>query len=1315
MSIYTDLHNKLKETINVDYRTRNTNQEVHLSNERNEYWGRFNGKVNIEDSTISRAQLSDVTLNGDIYVNGRFIGEGLSVDVNKIMDAINGLSSNLYDNDDVQQNYGDIVRHDKKFDEVDENLNRLKNQIEGLIISSDGNLSVVSANIISQISDTSVFILGATEQISSQLSAQISSEVEERKSKDNDITLALGAESNERQTTDKNLSNFTIDVDNKSKQRDFSIIQDLEQHKEDNIKHFSELEEKLISTIAHDKHYAIYDNEEILKTYPYALKDFAVNVLNTSLKDGIVLNDANIPVANIVLGGKTESSEDVFLVTFYDTLDDVKILQAVWPGSQFKLYGGVALPTHKNDYRISLKNNQIYLTSEAKPYLELHYSVNNQSIGKIKNFLSVDDVDNIISGSLFIDAGRSSELSIFNKFKDVEFNNTDLSSRFEDSEEVVFKQDEKKFIFRAGVYDKHYCQIKDETTSKVFGLIYEGDVTSEDKIVDSIKVSIDGQDVVLSAPFFRTDYGKPSSAFMLCCNVNDHVFEKYEKHAHYQYGYYDASDELRGHVVLTAENRELLPLDFNQIKVKIENTALSSLAGREFLLDLDTEALPIYKLWKARVRELSNDLDITLTFSGDALQIKGIIDGGEYDSICKVNYEDVTIENQDSAYDPIVNRSSFVDWEVFPETIPGCKAEYDVNYQVPTRREDFDDVVCGISSDNLSSVDVIVPQKEEGDNISREFIVVANISSILPKIGLNVQGHLPKDPVEITFNGSNTIEISSNVNMILQFNEIADHKFIVTDLENHYQQDQLNFIYEDLSIKAKQISVLSDDVADIYKQIKGGLVYKDILSIDIPFSDKDPEYRQQDFVDLFFNNYWIKDGRYHRAEILNMPLRGGFYYISQAADKSKKYKFEDCEIANGDLIIIKDNTLLSNINRDKINIIDVFDADAVHKDELSAVSSAIELSVFEISNATSLSVESISAFMRDDLSARIYSLSNEVSGVSSLLSSETIRLDKKINDLSDALSIEISAAISSISNTIELSVGKLQSQIIGNDNDIEYLSNEVSTAIRRNLSGLRYFGDVTLSDKYDFERIAELTGNTLFGLLHTNQYTKGPNRELYTGFTYRTKGNDLSIFEVSSDNATKVKTFRNNEILIVNKYVDKLSNISLDDVEIIKDYDLSTYLLQGQIISNDNDIEFLSGQHDWLSSEISNSISSLSTRLSVEIDKLSANLSGDIDSLSNRLSTDISSLSIRISAEIDSLSANLSGDIDSLSNRLSNEISDLNYHYYRTFEKDVHVDIDEKVGPDISVDLLKLTEETGSGTKYTLRLSAGTLVLMPIE
>ena len=95
------------------------------------------------------------------------------------------------------------------------------------------------------------------------------------------------------------------------------------------------------------------------------------------------------------------------------------------------------------------------------------------------------------------------------------------------------------------------------------------------------------------------------------------------------------------------------------------------------------------------------------------------------------------------------------------------------------------------------------------------------------------------------------------------------------------------------------------------------------------------------------------------------------------------------------------------------------------------------------------------------------------------------------------------------------------------------------------------------------------------------------------------------------------------------------------------------------------------------------------------------------------MSIDIDSLSNRLSGDIDSLSDRLSTDIDSLSNRLSNEISDLNYHYYKTFEKDVHIDVDVRDG--ISVDLLKLTEETGSGTKYTLHLSAGTLVLMPIE
>lgn len=52
MSTYTDLHNKVKENIAVDYHNRITPQKVRLFNEENEYWGTFKGHVTAEDIQI---------------------------------------------------------------------------------------------------------------------------------------------------------------------------------------------------------------------------------------------------------------------------------------------------------------------------------------------------------------------------------------------------------------------------------------------------------------------------------------------------------------------------------------------------------------------------------------------------------------------------------------------------------------------------------------------------------------------------------------------------------------------------------------------------------------------------------------------------------------------------------------------------------------------------------------------------------------------------------------------------------------------------------------------------------------------------------------------------------------------------------------------------------------------------------------------------------------------------------------------------------------------------------------------------------------
>ena len=137
MSTYTDLHNKLKETINVDYRTRETNQCVKLQNERNEYWGTFKGSLNVEDSSISRASLSDVALYGNIAMHGKFIGGGISVDINQLTGLIDELSNKLYNEDNPARPLGDILDHANQ-------IKYLSEAIDSLEGTQRGELSAVS-------------------------------------------------------------------------------------------------------------------------------------------------------------------------------------------------------------------------------------------------------------------------------------------------------------------------------------------------------------------------------------------------------------------------------------------------------------------------------------------------------------------------------------------------------------------------------------------------------------------------------------------------------------------------------------------------------------------------------------------------------------------------------------------------------------------------------------------------------------------------------------------------------------------------------------------------------------------------------------------------------------------------------------------------------------------------------------------------------------------------------------------------------------------------------------------------------------------
>ena len=309
MSTYTDLNNRIKENITVGYpqNDRITTQKVRLFNEENEYWGTFKGHVTAEDITINGGQingavLSDVTLCGNIVLSG--------VDLPKIGSDIRQLSAEIQG---VQSNLDDEIR-----DRVSADI-----RLRHLILSSDSRIAELCANIYEDLSaETSARISAVSAETSARISA-VSAEADARVAADDvlqgeieDLNVALNAETQERMRQDGLLSDYVASVNVSSENRFISAMNALSTHEADNVEQLADLSGKLTDRIEHERHYVIWgQNEEILKSYPYRLKDFAANIIKTSIKDGIAVDHEfeDARVAWISCG-----ADDQAIVQFYD-------------------------------------------------------------------------------------------------------------------------------------------------------------------------------------------------------------------------------------------------------------------------------------------------------------------------------------------------------------------------------------------------------------------------------------------------------------------------------------------------------------------------------------------------------------------------------------------------------------------------------------------------------------------------------------------------------------------------------------------------------------------------------------------------------------------------------------------------------------------------------------------------------------------------------------------------------------------------------------------------------------------------------------
>lgn len=216
MSTYTDLHNRVKESLNVDYHTRETNQKVLFLNPENEYYGSFHGEVDVRGASVVGGTLSDVTIVSARLSNVVLPGDINITDVGK---DINALSTSVAL---CQHNIEDVAAEAQRL--VDEEATTRQHDINlvssNLSIAVNGQFGFVLEKISAEAemrAHVDNDILEKVTSISTDLSNEISNEISARISADEDLTTYI--DSVDTRLTDKTDSlsvDLSAEVENRT-------------------------------------------------------------------------------------------------------------------------------------------------------------------------------------------------------------------------------------------------------------------------------------------------------------------------------------------------------------------------------------------------------------------------------------------------------------------------------------------------------------------------------------------------------------------------------------------------------------------------------------------------------------------------------------------------------------------------------------------------------------------------------------------------------------------------------------------------------------------------------------------------------------------------------------------------------------------------------------------------------------------------------------------------------------------------------------------------------------------------------------------
>ena len=938
MSTYTDLQNKVKEALNIDYHTRITSQKARFLNEENEYWGTFNGKLNVDSTTITSAEikdstLRDVTLVGDIKI-GNYDLPGFGTKLTQISDDINEINRAMATESNIRSltdaSLCSLINHNNE--KITTNLS---------IITS--NINYLSSEHNNLCSDLCVHI----KDLSSNLSNHINYLSSEHNNLCSDLYTSIQREAQARTTQDLYLEslittvsdNIVLSVDKKDKNLYNTLESDIEKYR-----HYS-----ICNLFTHD---------------PYILSDFTVNVLNAKTFTGKLIDDNGYTFA-----------------TYKDITDNIIELTTTINNSYYDAIDGNATYTLsvespvqlKNEYTISYNKRNVIISKNIPEYYSLSCDLIPNIQGKITN-VQWDANGGIQSCDLIItdyDAFQS-----FTTFGQQSFKKGE--SKVSNGEYCKITLDDSGiFIFQKGKDVKQYVALTEQNTGTQFARIYKNNVFIDtDGNYTYIGVKYNGSLAILTP---ETNYTTTLTSYnynTLSCELDNKdnlaTFSIYETQHTYNAYNNTVNDTISVHLPINRLlNDETLTSNISVLFA--QNTKCPDL-NKPFELKYISNGI-----WEVKNDVREEVLSCNITLNSKEKTIKININGQTSSDISLLTDGSSTYVDQTFIIDPIpisVSKNILTSTPiVIPFNYDIDSSSYTDTYRVTTKEYIPEQTTtCTFTKISNNTVRFQIP-KNKFENISREALVAIKLTddtNHILSVNFYTEDQIDKTQPVIT----TTIE--TNKQAYLQLQEITKSKFIVTDLaanETDWKFDwlktklfglsnELSIISTDINLDIDKLSTnlsteirilsgnlsneinhlsssLSGDVDnlsanlcaevkstknsiyDIYERIGGIINYKGELYLSTSYEPSD-----YSGIKRFFINNLIAKG-YTEDEALTYKLSANWFYIIKAVDQAH-YTIDSIEVEDHDYLSINKNILIKDITSVDFNITDVMDKDVFH-------------------------------------------------------------------------------------------------------------------------------------------------------------------------------------------------------------------------------------------------------------------------------------------------------------------------------------------------------------------------------------------------